>query len=154
MDICTTMSANDVTDTLDLALQSSGLDQTPPERRPRLLSDNGPSYVASDLSDWLEDQGMKHTRGKPYHPMTQGKIERSHLSLKSRILLENYFLPGDLERAVSDFVEHYKHRRYHESLDWNRTTRVLVTSREPGQSNASRRLLRQKLAHSEATKGD
>ena len=54
---------------------------------------------------------------KPYHPMTQGKIERWHLSLKSRILLENYYLPGDLERAVSDFVEHYNHHRYHESLD-------------------------------------
>ena len=51
------------------------------------------------------------------HPMTQGKIERWHLSLKSRILLENYDLPGDLERAVADFVEHYNHRRYHESLD-------------------------------------
>ena len=94
-----------------------GLDDAPSERRPRLLSDNGPSYVASDLSEWLEDQGMKHTRGKPYHPMTQGKIERWHLSLKSRILLENYYLPGDLERAVADFVEHYNHRRYHESLD-------------------------------------
>src|SRR5947209_19650030 len=60
---------------------------------------------------------MSHTRGKPYHPMTQGKIERWHLSLKSRILLENYYLPGDLERAVGDFVEHYNHRRYHEALD-------------------------------------
>ena len=115
--LCTRMSANDVTDTLNLALQASGLDDAPPQRRPRLLSDNGPSYVASDLSDWLQDQGMKHTRGKPYHPMTQGKIERWHLSLKSRILLENYYLPGDLERAVADFVEHYNHRRYHESLD-------------------------------------
>jgi putative transposase len=115
--LCTTMSADDVTDTLDLALQASGLDDAPPERRPRLLSDNGPSYVASDLSDWLQEQGMKHTRGKPYHPMTQGKIERWHLSLKSRILLENYHLAGELERAVTDFVEHYNHRRYHESLD-------------------------------------
>ena len=115
--LCTTMSADDVTDTLDLALQASGLDDAPPERRPRLLSDNGPSYIARDLSDWLQDQGMKHTRGKPYHPMTQGKIERWHLSLKSRILLENYYLPGDLERAVADFVEYYNHRRYHESLD-------------------------------------
>ena len=115
--LCTTMSADDVTDTLDLALQASGLDDAPPQRRPRLLSDNGPSYVASDLSDWLQEQGMKHTRGKPYHPMTQGKIERWHLSLKSRILLENYYLPSDLERAVADFVEYYNHRRYHESLD-------------------------------------
>ena len=115
--LCTTMSAADVTATLDLALQASGLDQVDVDRRPRLLSDNGPSYVASDLSDWLEEHGMRHTRGKPYHPMTQGKIERWHLSLKSRILLENYYLPGDLERAVADFVEHYNHRRYHESLD-------------------------------------
>ena len=115
--LCATMSATDVTDTLHLALQASGLDRFGAGRRPRLLSDNGPSYVAADLSDWLEEQGMKHTRGKPYHPMTQGKIERWHLSLKSRILLENYYLPGDLERAIADFVERYNHRRYHESLD-------------------------------------
>jgi putative transposase len=60
---------------------------------------------------------MSHTRGKPYHPMTQGKIERWHLSLKSRSLLENYYLPGDLERAVASFVDYYNHRRYHEALD-------------------------------------
>jgi transposase InsO family protein len=111
------MSADDVTATLELALQASGLDHADPDRRPRLLSDNGPSYIATDLADWLEEQGMRHTRGKPHHPMTQGKIERWHLSLKSRILLENYYLPGDLERAVAGFVEHYNHRRYHESLD-------------------------------------
>jgi putative transposase len=115
--LCTTMAAADVTATLELALQASGLDQTGIEKRPRLLSDNGPSYVASELADWLDREGMSHTRGKPYHPMTQGKIERWHLSLKSRILLENYYLPGDLERAIAAFVEHYNHCRYHESLD-------------------------------------
>ena len=115
--LCTTMSAADVTATLELALQTSGLAHAETRQRPRLLSDNGPSYVANDLSEWLQAQGMRHTRGKPYHPMTQGKIERWHLSLKSHILLENYYLPGDLERAVDNFVEHYNHRRYHESLD-------------------------------------
>jgi transposase InsO family protein len=115
--LCTTMSAADVTDTLHLALQAADRDQADRAHRPRLLSDNGPSYVAADLSDWLKGRGMKHTRSKPYHPMTQGKIERWHLSLKSRILLENYYLPGDLKRAIADFVEHYNHRRYHESLD-------------------------------------
>ena len=115
--LCPTMAAADVTATLNLALQASGLNQVPLDQRPRLLSDNGPSYVASELADWLDEQGMRHTRGKPYHPMTQGKIERWHLSLKSRILLENYYLPGDLERAVADFVQHYNHGRYHESLD-------------------------------------
>ena len=111
------MSAADVTETLELALQAAGLDKVAVKKRPRLLSDNGPSYVAKDLAEWLDDQGMTHTRGKPYHPMTQGKIERWHLSLKSRILLENYYLPGDLKNAVADFVEHYNHRRYHESLN-------------------------------------
>jgi putative transposase len=136
--LCTTMSAHDVTETLTLALQASGLEEAPAERRPRLLSDNGPSYIANDLSNWLEQQGMRHTRGKPYHPMTQGKIERWHLSLKSRILLENYYLPGDLERAIVDFVEHYNTRRYHESLDnltpadvyFGRGARILQTREE------------------------
>ena len=114
--LCVTMSAADVTETLELALQAAGLDDVAIKKRVRLLSDNGPSYVAKDLAEWLDDQGMAHTRGKPYHPMTQGKIERWHLSLKSRILLENYYLPGDLRNAVADFVEHYNHRRYHESL--------------------------------------
>ena len=134
--LCPTMAAADVTATLDLALQASGLDAV--DRRPRLLSDNGPSYLASELADWLAQQGMSHTRGKPYHPMTQGKIERWHLSLKSRILLENYYLPGDLQRAVAAFVEHYNHRRYHESLDnltpadvyFGRGERILATRRE------------------------
>jgi len=115
--LCTTMAAQDVTVTLDQALQASGLDRLPADRRPRLLSDNGPSYVAAELADWLAEHGMPHTRGKPYHPMTQGKIERWHLSLKSRILLDNYYLPGDLQRAIAAFVEHYNHQRYHESLD-------------------------------------
>ena len=99
------------------------------QQRPRLLSDNGPSYVAGDLSDRFESRGVKHTRGKPYHPMTQGKIERWHLSLKSRILLDNYYLPGDLERAVADFVE-------------------------PGQSHARRRPLRARRTHPATTRGD
>ena len=59
---------------------------------------------------------MKHSRGAPYHPQTQGKIERWHQTLKNRILLENYFLPGDLEAQIEAFVDHYNHQRYHESL--------------------------------------
>jgi hypothetical protein len=60
---------------------------------------------------------MSHVRGAPYHPQTQGKIERWHQTLKNRILLENYFLPGDLARQIKAFVEHYNHQRYHESLN-------------------------------------
>lgn len=60
---------------------------------------------------------MTHTRGKPYHPMTQGKIERYHRSMKNHILLENYYLPGQLEQRLAEFVDYYNLRRYHESLD-------------------------------------
>ena len=102
--LCTTMKAEDVTDTLKLALQASGLDQATVMHRPRLLSDNGSSYVSGDLAKWLERQDMRHTRGAPYHPMTQGKIERWHQTLKNRILLENYYLPGDLEAQIDAFV--------------------------------------------------
>ena len=115
--LCTNMKAEDVTDTLDLALQASGCDQVHVVHKPRLLSDNGSSYVSGDLAEWLEDKGMKHSRGAPYHPQTQGKIERWHQTLKNRILLENYFLPGDLETQIEAFVDHYNHHRYHESLN-------------------------------------
>ena len=114
--LCATMRADDVTATLDLALAASGLDRITVAHRPRLLSDNGSSYISADLATWLDGKGMKHVRGAPYHPQTQGKIERWHQTLKNRILLENYFLPGDLEAQIEAFVEHYNHRRYHESL--------------------------------------
>ncbi|WP_085941682.1 IS3 family transposase [Hyphomicrobium sp. MC1] len=114
--LCTTMKAEDVTDTLQLALAASGCDQVRVVHKPRLLSDNGSSYVSADLAEWLDDNGMSHVRGAPHHPQTQGKIERWHQTLKNRILLENYYLPGDLEAHIGRFVEHYNHRRYHESL--------------------------------------
>jgi putative transposase len=114
--LCTTMRTEDVTDTLQLALAASGCDSARVVHKPRLLSDNGSSYVSAELAEWLDGNGMDHVRGAPSHPQTQGKIERWHQTLKNRILLENYYLPGDLDRAVHRFVEHYNHARYHESL--------------------------------------
>lgn len=110
------MKAQDVTDTLDLALDAFGCDQARVVHKPRLLSDNGSSYVAADLAEYLEAKGMDHMRGAPHHPQTQGKIERWHQTMKNRVLLENYFLPGDLERQTAAFVDHYNNHRYHESL--------------------------------------
>lgn len=114
--LCTTMKAIDVTDTLQKALRVSGCDRTGSAHKPRLLSDNGSSYIASELADWLKGQGMEHVRGAPNHPQTQGKIERWHQTLKNRVLLENYYLPGDLEEQIGQFIKHYNNRRYHESL--------------------------------------
>lgn len=114
--LCTTMKAKDVTDTLELALEVSGCSDATVVHKPRLLSDNGSSYVAADLADYLDGKGMDHVRGAPHHPQTQGKIERWHQTMKNRVLLENYYLPGDLERQIGAFVDHYNNRRYHESL--------------------------------------
>ena len=55
--------------------------------------------------------------GGQVNPQTQGKIERWHQTLKNRILLENYFLPSDLEAQIEAFVDHYNHQRYHESIN-------------------------------------
>ena len=130
------MKAKDVTATLDLALAASGLDQMTVVHRPRLLSDNGASYVAEDLAQWLDRQEMEHVRGAPFHPQTQGKIERWHQTLKNRILLEHYDLPGDLERQVATFVEHYNHARYHESLGNLTPADVYFGGPRPSSSNA------------------
>ena len=80
--LCTTMKTKDVTDTLKLALQASGFDRAKVMHKPRLLSDNGSSYISGDLAEWLEEYKMDHLRGAPYHPQTQGKIERWHQTLK------------------------------------------------------------------------
>ena len=84
--------------------------------RPRLLSDNGPCYISQELADYLDTHGLTHTRGAPDHPMTQGKIERDHRSMKNVVKLEKHFSPWELQRALARFVGDYNHRRYHESL--------------------------------------
>ncbi len=95
----------------------AGLKDAKLKHRPRLLSDNGPCYISHELASWLDDNDMKHTRGKPYHPMMQGKIERYHRTMKNQILLENYSFPEELERSIEQFVEYYNTRRVHESLN-------------------------------------
>jgi len=110
------MSATDVMETLDLARAAAGVDRVPVVHRPRLLSDNGPCDVSAELATYLQANGFSHTRGAPYHPMTQGKIERYHRSLKNVVKLDHDYSPWELERALARFVEAYHHRRYHESL--------------------------------------
>jgi len=112
-----TMGAIDVTETLDQALAITGVDQVKVRHRPRLLSDNGPAYVSGELRDYLKTRKMGHTRGRPYHPQTQGKIERYHRTMKNVVKLEHYYFPWELEAALRDFVAYYNNERYHESLD-------------------------------------
>ena len=91
-----TMGATDVTETLDAALAITGVEQVQVQHRPRLLSDNGSAYVSGELRDYLGERGMAHTRGAPYHPQTQGKIERYHRTMKNVVKLQHYYFPWEL----------------------------------------------------------
>jgi transposase InsO family protein len=62
-------------------------------------------------------EGIGHTLGRPYHPITQGKIERYHRSMKNILLLENYYSPDELIDQIDLFIEYYNNHRYHEALN-------------------------------------
>lgn len=115
--LTSTMNTQDVQDTLEVALEKAGIEKVKVRHKPRLLSDNGPCYLSRDLEAFLEDRHLQHIRSAPYHPMTQGKIERYHRSMKNVVKLRNYYYPWELEQAIEAFVEYYNHERYHEALD-------------------------------------
>ena len=112
-ELCSTMKADDVMQTVERAMQKTGLSEKNP---PKLLSDNGACYISKDLAEYLDDWNIKHVRGRPLHPQTQGKIERYHRSMKNVVKLDNYFSPEQLEFKMNEFVHFYNNERYHESL--------------------------------------
>ena len=111
------MKAEDVKKTLELAIVRTGVKHVHVYHRPKLLSDNGPCFISSELKDYLNQHDLKHIRTGTYHPMTQGKIERYHRSMKNLILLDNYYSPAELEARISEWVDHYNNQRYHEAID-------------------------------------
>jgi putative transposase len=115
--LCTTMSTEDVKGVLDMAIKKTGTTKVLVYNRPRLLSDNGPCFISSSLRMYLKENKMDHTRCRPYHPQTQGKIERYHRSMKNVILLDNYYTPEQLNEQISHWVEYYNNQRYHEAID-------------------------------------
>jgi putative transposase len=154
--LCTGMTAEDVKATVEDAIRFTGVAHARVVNRPRLLSDNGPCYLSGELRDYLDNRGIGHTRSKPYHPMTQGKIERYHLSMKSVIRLDNYYSPEALEREIAAFVSYYNNERYHEALDnvtpadvyFGRAQEVLARRERTKKRtmNERRRLYRETLA--------
>ena len=113
-ELCKTMKAEDVERTIEQALLKAGLGKG---QRPKLLSDNGACYIASELKDYLKTKGISQVHGKINHPQTQGKIERYHRSMKNVVKLDHYFCPEELNVALENFVHYYNYQRYHESLD-------------------------------------
>ncbi len=111
------MTASDVKELLDMAIEKTNISGVSVRHKPRLLSDNGPCYLSGELKEYLASKEMTHTRGAPYHPMTQGKIERYHRSMKNVVKLNNYYFPEELIAELEKFVEYYNNHRYHESIN-------------------------------------
>jgi len=90
-----------------------------PEARPRIISDNGPQFIARDFKEYIKLSGMTHVRTSPYYPQSNGKIERWHQTLKNESIRQK--VPLSLENAikiVGEFIEEYNERRLHSAIGY------------------------------------
>ena len=110
------MTASSLIEVVQEAVDRTGMTEVPLLDRTALLSDNGPGYLSHVFASYLRLVGIRHIVAAPYHPQTNGKIERYHRTLKGQVKLLVYELPSALEEAIADFVEYYNHRRYHEAI--------------------------------------
>ena len=127
-----------------------------PAARPRIISDNGPQFLARDFKEFIRLSGMTHVRTSPYYPQSNGKLERWHQTLKVTAIRPK--APGTLaeaHRVVAGFVEQYNHHRLHSALgfvtpaDWlaGRAPAIGATrDRKLADARAQRRIARQTAA--------
>jgi len=124
------MSANSLIEVVQEAVDATGMTDVPVEDRTKLLSDNGAGYVSRAFRDYLRLVGIGHILAAPFHPQTNGKVERYQQSLKREVNQLPYELPSQLEQAIADFVDYYNYRRYHKALDDVTPADVLYGRRE------------------------
>jgi len=90
-----------------------------PEAKPRIISDNGPQFIARDFKEFIRISGMTHVRTSPYYPQSNGKIERWHKSLKSECIRPGTPLSlEDARRLVEGYVEHYNNVRLNRAIGY------------------------------------
>jgi transposase InsO family protein len=90
-----------------------------PEAKPRVISDNGPQFIAREFKQFIRISGMDHVRTSPYYPQSNGKIERWHGSLKAEAIRPKTPLNlADARRVVGEFVEEYNTKRLHSAIGY------------------------------------
>jgi transposase InsO family protein len=90
-----------------------------PDAQPRIISDNGPQFIAKDFKEFIRISGMTHVRTSPYYPQSNGKLERYHKTIKSRcIRVRTPLSLDDATRMVTEFVEHYNNGRLHSAIGY------------------------------------
>jgi putative transposase len=124
------MSANSLIEVVQEAVDMTGMTDVPVEDRTRLLSDNGAGYISRAFRNYLNLVGIGHILAAPFHPQTNGKVERYQQSLKRVVNQLPYELPSQLEKAIVDFVDYYNYRRYHKALGDVTPADVLYGRRE------------------------
>jgi|TARA_B100000315_G_C14527483_1_gene564527 transposase InsO family protein len=110
------MTSTSLIEVVQEAVDLTGMTDVPVEDRTRLLSDNGSGYVSRLFKEYLQLVSIRHILAAPYHPQTNGKLERYHQSLKRDVNQLPYDVPEDLEQAIGEFVDFYNYRRYHKAL--------------------------------------
>jgi len=124
------MSANSLIEVVQDAVDATGMTDVPVEDRTNLLSDNGAGYLSRSFRDYLQLVGIRHILAAPFHPQTNGKLERYHQSIKKEVNQLLYEAPSQLEKAIADFVDYYNYRRYHKALGNVAPADVLYGRRE------------------------
>ncbi len=110
------MTSDSFIEVVQDAVDNTGMTEVPVADRTSLLSDNGSGYVSRAFGDYLRLVGIRHILAAPYHPQTNGKLERYHQTIKRDVNQVPYEKPSDLEEAIAAFVGYYNHKRYHMAL--------------------------------------
>ena len=110
------MTADSFIEVVQDAVDLTGMTDVPWDHRTKLLSDNGPGYISHSFGEYLRLVGIRHILASPFHPQTNGKLERYHRTIKLDVNQIPYDVPGNLEVAITEFVNYYNNRRYHKAL--------------------------------------